>query len=73
MMVAFTDHSLCLASLPLGAIFRKRTVIVAFTDLSLCSASLPVGTNFWIDNCDSGIPITFTLIWLHVNHNNGIY
>ena len=61
-IVAFTNHLLCLvSSLPLGAIFWSRTVIVAFTYHLLCLISLPLGAIFWIMNCDSGIYWPFTL------------
>ena len=46
--MAFTDHLLCLISLPLGAIFWMRTVKVAFTDHLLCLISLPLGAIVWM-------------------------
>ena len=47
MIVAFTNHLLCLILFPLGAIFWIRTVIVAFTDHLLCLISLPLVAIFW--------------------------
>ena len=46
MILAFTDHLLCLVLLPLGAIFWMRTVMVSFTDYFLCLISLLFGAIF---------------------------
>ena len=57
MRVAFTDHLLCLISLPLGAIFWMGTVMVAFTNhlYTLFNLLASSWCHILEENCDSGI------------------